>query len=140
MTRDVIVVAPAAPLALAWSLMQKHRIRHLLVCERGALLGVVSDRDLFLAGSRSSDGGLAFPEEVVGSIMSMAVVTCAPSASVAEAARMMIDKKIDALPVRSGNRLVGLVTSTDLLALLLESAPHEVLPFEFRVEEVTLAA
>jgi len=140
MTRDVIVVPATAPLDFAWNVMSKNRIRHLVVAERGSLLGVVSDRDLFLAGSAAKDGTLSFPAAVVGSIMSMTVVTCSPATSVAEAARLMIDKKIDSLPVLLGGRIVGLVTSTDLLALLLDEAPHEFLPFEFRVQEIALAA
>jgi CBS domain-containing protein len=52
----------------------------------------------------------------------------------------MIDKKLDALPVVSSARLVGLVTSTDLLMLLLDRAPECALPFDFRVAEATLAA
>jgi CBS domain-containing protein len=47
----------------------------------------------------------------------------------------MIDRKIDAIPVVEGERLVGLVTSTDLLALLVEDETKQPLPFDFDLED-----
>ena len=140
MTRDVVVANVSLPIAAAWTVLERERVRHLPVVEQGVLVGIVSDRDLLLTASRADAGKLSFPDKVLGEIMSTAVVTCTANTSVAEAARLMIDKKIDALPVVAGSRLVGIVTSTDLLGLLLEYAPAQSLPFDFRVEEIALVA
>ena len=48
------------------------------------------------------------------------VITISPDASVKEAARMMIDKKIGCLPVVDGENLVGLLTETDILRYFAE--------------------
>jgi acetoin utilization protein AcuB len=141
MTRDVLTVPPWLPIADAWRILSRERIRHLPVVEHGRLVGILSDRDLLLAGTADDKADdLVFPNETVGTILTPRPITCNPATTVAEAARIMIDKKIDALPVVSGVRLIGLVTSTDLLMLLLERAPECALPFDFRVAEATLVA
>jgi acetoin utilization protein AcuB len=133
MTRDVIVVPHALSVAHAWKILQENRIRHLPVVDDGRLVGIVSDRDLLLLGHTQPSGELGFVDRAVGDIMTLRPLTCVPSTSVAEVVRIMTKHKIDALPVVSGDRIVGLVTSTDLL-LLLDKA-EEPLPFEFRVAE-----
>ena len=49
----------------------------------------------------------------------------------------MVDEKIDSLPVIADGRLVGLVTSTDLLLLLVDS-PEARLPFEYQLADPPL--
>lgn len=56
------------------------------------------------------------------------------------AAQLMAERKIDALPVVLEGRVVGLVTSTDLVVLLAEQAPVCSLPFDFRVRETAMIA
>lgn len=138
MTRDVIVVPPELTLASAWHVMTRERIRHLPVVRAGALIGMLSDRDVLARGETRADGTLRVaPHALVGEAMTPTPVeTCEPSADVATLARVMIEKKIDAIPVVRGLRLVGLVTSSDLLSLLAERAPRqEPLPFDFRLVE-----
>jgi acetoin utilization protein AcuB len=138
MTRDVIVVPHSLSVTHAWRILQENRIRHLPVVDDGKLAGILSDRDLLLLGHIQPSGEVSFVDRAVGDIMTLRPLTCAPSSSVAEVVRIMTSHKIDALPVVSGDRLVGLVTSTDLL-LLLDKA-EEPLPFEFRVAEFSTAS
>ncbi len=49
------------------------------------------------------------------------VITISPDASVKEAARLMIDKKIGCLPVVEGQKLIGLLTETDILRYVADS-------------------
>jgi acetoin utilization protein AcuB len=140
MTREVIVAPPRLSVADAWCVLQRESIRHLPITEGGRLVGIVSDRDLLRAGRPTASGDLTFSNQTVAEIMSMGLVVCSPGASVADAVRLMTKGKIDALPVVEGDRLVGLVTSTDLLLLLVDQAPAQVLPFDFRVAEAVLAA
>jgi CBS domain-containing protein len=138
MTRDVIVVPPELTLATAWRVLTREHIRHLPVVRAGALVGMLSDRDVLVRGTMSKEGALHVePHIVVGEAMTPTPLqTCEASTDVADLVRVMADKKIDAIPVVKGLRLVGLVTSTDLLALLIEDhGEPEPLPFEFRLIE-----
>lgn len=138
MTRDVTVIPPELPLAAAWDVMQRKRIRHLPVVRVGALVGMVSDRDILARGHLRPDGSLAVPDGiVVGEAMTPPpLVTCELATDVRELVHTMTERKIDAVPVVHGLRLIGLVTTTDLLLLLLEREEEaRPLPFEFRLVE-----
>ncbi len=137
MTRDVIVVPPELSLADAWRILCFQRIRHLPVVRAGALVGMVSDRDILVRASRDFDGVIDVPKNlIVGDAMTATpLVTCDVSTDVAEIARMMTQRAIDAVPVVQGLRLVGLVTSADLLHLLIRTEEARPLPFGFRLVE-----
>ncbi len=139
MTRDVFVVPPETSLADAWSLMQRERIRHLPVVRGSELLGILSDRDILVRASLNADGAVVVEREtLVGEAMTAAPFVCGVSTTVDEIVQLMTEKKIDAMPVVSAtDRLIGLVTSTDLLLLLREDEPRT-LPFDFSVHEVKL--
>jgi CBS domain-containing protein len=62
-------------------------------------------------------------EIAVKEVMNEPVIVIAPYASVQEAARIMIEKKIGCLPVLEGRKLVGIVTETDMLKLVAEMEP-----------------
>jgi acetoin utilization protein AcuB len=140
MTREVTVVPPGLSLTHAYAVMTRKRIRHLPVVQAGALLGILSDRDVLARASLRKDGSLSVPDDPVAVAMTPAPITCEPTTSVAELARIMTEQKVDAVPVLSGPRLVGLVTSTDLLLLLVGLHEARPLPFEFRVVEEQAAA
>ena len=137
MTRNVLVVPPELSLTQAWRIMTSRDIRHLPVVRAGALIGMLSDRDVMTRSTMGDDGVLTVPEGVlVAEAMTPApLTTCERECDVRELARIMIGQKIDAIPVVHGMRLVGLVTSTDLLGLLLEGAEPLPLPFDFRLFE-----
>ena len=135
MTRDVIVVSPEQSVEKAWAIMRGRGIRHLPVAINRELVGIVSDRDLLRMGDRLPSGEMLFWDRPVSDVMTRNLITCSPKTSIAEAARIMTDRKIDALPVVAGGVLVGLVTSTDLLLLLVDQAPMLSLPFDWRISE-----
>jgi CBS domain-containing protein len=54
-------------------------------------------------------------------VMTEHVITISPEATVKEAARVMIDKKIGCLPVVEDQKLIGLLTETDILRYVVES-------------------
>jgi acetoin utilization protein AcuB len=136
MTCEVVVIGPEFPIVAAWSLMQERRIRHLPVVSGGRLLGILSDRDILLRSAVSADRAVVPPRGPVALAMTPAPITCRPDAQVSEVARIMVERKVDALPVlnKTGS-LIGLVTSSDLLFLLMDDAPGRVLPFDFRVHQ-----
>ncbi len=124
MTRDVVVVSPTVSVAGATHMMERLKIRHLPVVEGGRLVGILSDRDLARHGS-----GVACAEA-----MTVALVTCSPESSVGRVAQLMLEHKIDSIPIVSASgALTGLVTSTDLLGLLVDREQAQILPFDFRL-------
>lgn len=106
----------------------KHRgFRHLPVMDGGKLVGIISDRDLkqsMTSAALATEGPARdrlLDELTAGQIMTRAVVTIGPMFGVEEAARLMATSKISAVPVTEGDRLVGLVTETDVLQLFVQA-------------------
>jgi len=136
MTREVICVQPQDTLEDAYSLMTEWQIRHLPVVEGGILLGVLSDRDV-LARAQVNGAVVAVPAMAVSVAMTpQPLVTCRPTSSVGYVAGLMLDYKIDCVPVTDvEGLLVGLVTSSDLLQLLRDrdDEEHKILPFSYTV-------
>src|SRR6266567_3188670 len=106
----------------ALGLMQKHRIRRLPVVDAGGVLtGIVAERDLLVAADRY----LSSPVDV-GRIMTRQVVTVSDTTPVADAAMLMIERKIGGLPVVDPSRkLLGIITETDLLKALATMLQRE---------------
>jgi CBS domain-containing protein len=122
MTRAVISAPPSMPMIEARSLMAKQRIRHLPVTASGGeLLGIVTDRDVRLnlpsQATSLSVGELnhILAKLTVEEVMTRRVITVGPDRPAREAAQLMVDHQIGALPVQEGGRLVGIVTETDML-------------------------
>ncbi|MEM9195350.1 MAG: CBS domain-containing protein [Myxococcota bacterium] len=135
MTRRVITIPPELPLARAWKIFEQQRIRHLPVVQAGALVGVLSDRDVLVRSSLVGTAVVA-PDTSAGEALSPAPFVCNPDTDVADIVRTMTERKIDAMPVVAGttDRLVGLVTSTDLMLLLIQFDEARPLPFDFELE------
>jgi acetoin utilization protein AcuB len=115
MSTDPVTVAAGATARQAYEIMRDRRIRHLPVVESGRLVGILSDRDL---RPILLSPGLA--GATVAELMSEEPATVTPEASVEDAASLLVVRKIGCLPVVEDGRLVGIVTETDLLAVLVE--------------------
>jgi CBS domain-containing protein len=121
MAKEVSTLGRNDTLDLADDIMTLDRIRHLPVLEEGQVVGVVSQRDLFRSALAAA---LGYGEKAqktllrtirVKEVMSEPAITVSPEATVKEAARLMIEKKIGCLPVVERHALVGIVTETDIL-------------------------
>lgn len=115
MSTDLVTVGPGDSARRAYEVMRDRRIRHLPVMEGGRLAGILSDRDL---RPILLSPGLA--GATVAELMSEQPTTIAPGAPVEDAASLLVVRKIGCLPVVQDGRLVGIVTETDLLAVLVE--------------------
>jgi CBS domain-containing protein len=122
MTAAPITVRADMPVLEARQLMQTERIRHLFVTAAdGALQGIVTDRDIRLnlpspATSLSVwELNYLLARLTVDQVMSRLLVTTWPEAELTDAARVMLDHKIGALPVIDGGRVVGIVTESDFV-------------------------
>ena len=128
MTISCITAPPQMPVLEARQMMLEKRIRHLLVTEGTKLVGIVTDRDIRLnlpspATSLSVwEINYLLARMTVSNVMSKNVVSISPSQDAREAAQLMLDRKIGALPVVSdGQQLVGIITETDLLRAFVKS-------------------
>lgn len=121
MTREPLSVAVDTPLADARRMMLEHRIRHLLVTDGPRLAGIVTDRDIRLnlpspATSLSMwEINYLLARMTVESVMTRTVITVDPDRDAQDAARIMLDHKIGALPVVESGALVGIMTESDVL-------------------------
>lgn len=105
----------------AYEIMMDVEVRHLPVVDNDlAVIGIISDRDFYRA--MKEDREEFDPEARVREYMSWPVASIKEEASIAEAARIMVDKKISSLLVIREGRISGIVTTEDLLRALLESS------------------
>lgn len=125
MTTKVFTVEPHDLIDRVFFLIHYEKIRHLPVVERRKLVGIVSDRDLYKAlGPKSNskvveanqdNTQLHIVSQKVMHIMHRGVYTVTPNTSASEAAAMMATHRIGALPVTENDKLVGIVSTTDIL-------------------------
>jgi CBS domain-containing protein len=138
MTSDVVSVTPETPIKDAAVLLSGRGISGVPVCDaEGAVVGVLSEADLLVkqGGPRHVSGGLfawlvdtaSAPDiaklraHTAGEAMTSPAITIEADASVAEAARTMVDHGINRLPVVVDGALVGIVTRADLVRLFTRS-------------------
>jgi acetoin utilization protein AcuB len=126
MSYPVITVPTDMPINEALSLMKREHIRRTPVVKDGALVGIVSNEDL-LNASPSPATSLSIWEMnyllskiTVKDVMTREVRTITDDTPIEEAARIMADNKIGGLPVMRADKLVGIITETDLFKVFLE--------------------
>ena len=123
----LVTVTSDTPLVRAAGLMRERGVRHLLVVDDGALIGIVSDRDVKQAMTSPATGldapelGRLADQLPLREIITRDVITVPPNLPVEEAARTMAREKISALPVTLSGRLLGIVTETDVVRLFVEA-------------------
>ncbi len=113
MQTDIVSIPSTTPIGIARTRMRDACIRHLIIIDDDHLVGILSDRDLnrtLFAGS-------------VANAMTSQVFTITPETTIHDAARLMRDHRINCLPVVDGKRLVGIITTSDMLALIAGDQP-----------------
>ena len=111
MSTRVASACPEDNLEAAQERMRRIGIHHLVVVDRHKVVGVLTDCE----ATRRIDEGAS----TVETAMFMHVLTGTPDMTVADAAAMLRGRPEGALPVLAGRRLVGIVTLSDLLDLLV---------------------
>ncbi|SMO60293.1 CBS and ACT domain-containing protein [Melghirimyces algeriensis] len=122
MHSKIYSVTPCTSIQEALKQMKKHHVRHLPVIDGDQLVGLVTDRDL-----RSASPSTLAPKELqellkrpVSEIMVAPAITVHPLDFLEDAARLLYENRIGCLPVLKGDRLVGILTETDILHRLME--------------------
>lgn len=113
MTTHVHTIAPDEKLTTACARLQQHHMRSLPVVENGKLIGIITDRDIrtHLSYLDTVDARHAMTE---------AVITVTPQTTIWDAGRLLRERRIGAIPVLEGERLVGIISTSDLLEALIE--------------------
>lgn len=130
MSKKLFTVGPGDMLDKVFFLFNFEAIRHLPVVEKGKVVGVLSDRDLKkIMGPRKKIvtdkiAGTQFTVHArrVATIMSRGVTTIGPDEQAADAAAIMAKRKISCLPVVKKGKLVGMITSTDIMRAYVKLA------------------
>ena len=122
MTRNPITVKMETGVLEARHMMVEKQIRHLLVVgPDGGLVGIVTDRDIRLnlpsqATSLSVwEVNHLLTKLTVGEVMTKTVITVGPERDARDAANLMLDHRIGALPVTDRGKLIGIITETDIM-------------------------
>ncbi|NMG44408.1 CBS domain-containing protein [Aromatoleum toluvorans] len=149
MAADVVTVSADAPIATAWALLARHRVKALpVVSAGGRLAGMVTLHDFFVQGNGSPRARIAeYPggDVAVRELMSPRVVTARPEQSIDELVGVFSDAGLHHVPVVGvGDRVIGMVTQSDLIAALARMRLEEPAangPAKLRaVEQVRMSA
>jgi CBS domain-containing protein len=116
MRTAVATVNEGDALSLVLQMMRWRNFRHVPVMRGETIVGIVSERDV-LRAARDSPLRL---EGCAADVMSHPVRSIRPDTDLQEAASILAREKIGCLPVVSDGRLVGLLTTSDLLATMAE--------------------
>ena len=127
MTCDPISIPPEMSAPDALRIMRDRNVRRLPVLDRHKqLVGIVTDKDLLRAAPSPSttlavyEIATFFEKIKVDEVMTREVITVSEDTPMEEAASLLADRKIGGMPVMQGNRLVGIITQTDLFKSFLE--------------------
>ena len=131
MTQSPFTVSEQTSMKEAVPILGKHHIRHLPVTSGSRIVGIVTDRDL----RQATNSPLVLRERWYSDFLLEAVkvkacmtpnpITVGPATPVLEAVRLMRRHKIGGLPVVEDGRVVGILTTTDVLDFLIRTLEKE---------------
>ncbi len=126
MKKEIKTISREATAREAYKIMEEGEFRHLPVVDGNKLAGIISDRDLRVVMrvaevSEEKPGVDHIPEHIkVSEIMTVDPAILVPETDLRQAVELMSRHKIGALPVVEGGDLVGILTQSDMLKLLIE--------------------
>ena len=128
MHTNLVTVSPDTTLVKAKDIIDKKGIHHLLVVnDNGDLIGLVSDRDLKQSWASSAttlsvhELNYLLAQLTVEMIMTKKIVTISPGTTIERAALIMQENRINALPVTEAENLTGIITTNDVMKVLLRA-------------------
>jgi acetoin utilization protein AcuB len=128
MRKELVTITPDTSLVRARDLIAEKLIEHLLVVNKdGKLVGIVSDRDLKQTWASPAttlsahELNYLLKQLDVETMMVTKIITISPGTTIERAARIMQENRISALPVMDKEKLVGIITTTDVMGVLLDA-------------------
>jgi CBS domain-containing protein len=127
MTCDLVTIPKDTSLTAASRLMEDNHIRHVLVVQKNKLVGVVTWGDIREASPSDAttlsvfELGYLLDKLPVSKIMTCNPITTTPTATITDAAQIMLENKIGCLPVVEKNKAVGILTESDIFRMLVAS-------------------
>ncbi len=131
MASPVVTLPLTASLTQAWELVKEKRFRHIPIqSKNGALVGILSDRDLSRGTVESAlvgiKGSAYLGKVTIENYVSHPVLVAAPEATLPAIARVLLEERIGAIPVVSQeNELLGLITRSDILRVIVSHPNFE---------------
>jgi acetoin utilization protein AcuB len=117
MSAPAIVLAPEATASSALAFMEKHKIRRTPVVRDGKLVGIVTMSDLLgVANKKTASESVT----TVAQVMTAKPITVQRDETLEVAAQLMMSRKVSGLPVLDGDRVVGILTESDLFRALCQ--------------------
>jgi acetoin utilization protein AcuB len=126
MSHPVIWITPDMPVHDALNLFKREHIRRAPVLKGEKMVGIVSDRDLINASPSPATSlsvwelNYLLSKITIADVMTKKVLTVNEDTPIEEAARIMADNKIGGMPVMRKDKVVGIITETDLFKIFLE--------------------
>ena len=127
MTKKLVTLTTKDDLVTAERLFKKHHIRHIPVVEGSSIVGMLSYTDLLrISFADAVDEHEEYVDTIVYNMFTIPqvmvhdVVTVTSKTTIREVAQFLSQKEFHALPVVDDGKLVGIVTTTDLIRYLLE--------------------
>lgn len=113
MQKRVVTAKPILTLKEACEVMSKLHIGSLVVIEDNKISGIITSTDVLKAIAGGKDPN----RTTIGEVMSKNVITIEPDTSLEKAVEIMIEKRIKKLPVLDNNKLVGIITASDIIVV-----------------------
>jgi len=115
MTLAPLTTSADTTVARVRQLMARDHVRWVPVVEGGEVAGIVTDRDIFNDTT---------PDTTIGLLMTREVIAVSPRTSLQEAARLLLECEVNGLPVVDNRKLVGVITTSDILKVFADVADH----------------
>ena len=127
MTTELITINETSSLDSARQIFEKNQIRHIIVLKKGKLVGILSNHDLLRVsfGDTYGDDQATVDDAIVNMLTIKDVMRHDPifitsDSSIEDAIFVLLNRRFHSLPVVDDNRVVGIVTTTDFLKILVE--------------------
>ena len=133
MTENPATLTAQATIAEAWDLMRELEIRHVPVIQGGALVGMLSDRDLARVGIGTllmAEGAGGAGQDLgtsIGGLMSTDVIVVQPETELSDVIDLLVESRVGALPVVDPDTraVVGIVSYIDVLRAIQDQLEEQ---------------